>query len=78
LCQVRLQHPLQFGASDVHRYADSRSPSRAVRQRGHAPETRPPGTSGAARPARGGRLADRLPRLRRIELHDRLGGISAM
>ena len=74
LRQVGLQHPLQLGASHLHRHADPRPLPRPLRQRGDAAEARPPGADRPARPARGSGLGAGLSRLRRIELHDRLGG----
>ncbi len=65
LRQVGLQHPLQLGASDLHRHADPRQVPRPLRPGADAAKARPPGPHRPPRPARGSRLGPGIPRVRR-------------
>ena len=66
LRQVGLQHPLQLGASHLHRHADPRQVPRPLRPGRHAAEARPPGADWAVGPAGGSRLGAGVPGVRRV------------
>ena len=69
-----VQHPLQLGASGLHRHADDRAAARpAGRQHERPAMARGAASAGPPRPPRGGRRHDPVPAVGRELFLDRLG-----